>query len=149
MFPDCDPTTGQLPVGVFHATFKEVADRYGYNSHRLHLLRGLKEAVTNLRRAGCRRVYLDGSFISAAPTPGDFDGCWAADGVDEDLVDPVLLDVTNEREVQLAKYGGELYMVEEAAAPGTAGRRMLEFYQQDDRTGLGKGIIAINLAEEG
>ena len=36
-----------------------------------------------------RRVYLDGSFVSAKLIPGDFDACWDEDGVDFDSIDPV------------------------------------------------------------
>ena len=42
--------------------------------------------------AGCRRAYVDGSFVTAKEVPGDFDGCWEAEDVDPDALDPVLLD---------------------------------------------------------
>ena len=49
------------------------------------------------RSAGCRRVWLNGSFVTARDEPGDFDACWDTDEVDLDALDPVLLDLSNER----------------------------------------------------
>jgi hypothetical protein len=44
---------------------------------------GFKEAVKALRKAGCRKVFLDGSFITEKPIPGDFDVCWDCTEVDD------------------------------------------------------------------
>jgi len=49
------------------------------------------QALRLLREAGCGRAYVDGSFVTAKEVPGDFDGCWEAEGVDFDLLDPRLL----------------------------------------------------------
>lgn len=49
--------------------------RCGYTPHRLILLAGPKAALDLLRAAGCRRVYVDGSFVSSEEAPGDFDAC--------------------------------------------------------------------------
>jgi hypothetical protein len=40
---------------------------------RRTLLAGLREALGALREAGCRTVYLDGSFVTAKEAPEDFD----------------------------------------------------------------------------
>jgi len=90
---------------------------------------GLKAALDALRIAGCGRAYLD--------------GCWEVAGVDPDLLDSVLLIFPNQRAVQKAKYGGELFPAETAADP--AGTRFLDFFQRDKQTGDPKGIIAIDL----
>ena len=103
MIPEFDPGTGNLPPGVHEATWDELLARYGYTPHRLALLAGLKAALDALRIAGCRRVYIDGSFVSAKQTPGDFDGCWEVTGVDPNLLDPVLLNFENRRAAQKAK----------------------------------------------
>jgi hypothetical protein len=58
--------------------------------------------------AGCRRVYIDGSFVTAKNGPNDFDACWEADGVNPDLLDPTLLTWRDHRAAQKAKFGGEL-----------------------------------------
>lgn len=41
--------------------------------------------------------------------PGDFDACWDTDGVDLDVLDPVLLDLSNHRAAQRQRFGGELF----------------------------------------
>ena len=143
MIPHVDPVTGNLPPGVHETSWDEFVARYGYTPHRLALLAGLKAALDALRIAGCRRVYIDGSFVSAKQVPGDFDGCWEVAGVDPSLLDPVLLTFDNRRAAQKAKYGGELFLAEAVADP--FGTRFLDFFQRDKYTGEPKGIVAIDL----
>ena len=120
MIPPFDRSTGNLPAGVYEATWGELVTHYGYTPHRLALLAGLKAAVDALRAAGCRRVYIDGSFITTKDVPGDFDACWEVDGVELAHLDPVLLTFANRREAQKRKYGGELFPADWAAdAMGT------------------------------
>jgi hypothetical protein len=54
----------------------------------------------------------------------------------------VLLDFSNKRAAQKAKYSGELFP---ATAPVGPGARFLDFFQQDKATGEPKGIVAIDL----
>lgn len=141
--PDFDPDTGNLPPGVHDATWDEIVSRFGWNPERTRLLKGLRSAVEFLKAAGCRRVYLNGSFATAKDVPGDFDGCWESKGVDPTTLDPVLLDFGNRRAAQKAKFGGELFVADLAATP--AGTRFVDFFQQDKTTGDAKGILAIDL----
>ena len=95
-----------------------------------------------LRKAGCRRVYVDGSFVTAKEVPGDFDGCWDPEGVEVGDLDPILLDFSNKRAAQKARYGGELFI---AGSPAdVAGRTFLDFFQLD-REGNAKGLVAFDL----
>lgn len=143
MIPPFDSANGNLPSGIHEATWDEVVSRYGTTPRRLRLLAGLKEALDALSAAGCQRVYIDGSFVTAKGDPADFDGCWEAAGVNPDLLDPVLLDFSRRREAQKARYGGELFL---AHAPADRlGNRFVDFFQRDKVTGERKGIIAINL----
>ena len=112
MIPSFDPTTGNLPPGIHEASWDEVVARYGYNPHRQGLLAGLRAALEALRAAGCRRMYLNGSFVTAKDTPGDFDGCWELQGVALSSLDPVLRTFDPGRATQKAKYGGELFPAE-------------------------------------
>ena len=67
-------------------------------------------------------------------------------GVDFNLLDgldPVLLDWSNRRAAQKAKFGGELFIAESVADPW--GTTYLEFFQHDRATGEPKGILAIDL----
>jgi hypothetical protein len=148
MIPAFNPASGNLPPGVHTATWDEILERYGYASHRRALLAGLKAALDALRIAGCRRLYLDGSFVTGKEVPNDFDACWEMADVDFDALeqrDPVLLDWSNRRGAQKAKFGGELFIAEVAADPW--GTPYLEFFQRDRDTGEPKGIIAIDLGD--
>ncbi len=135
--------SGNLPEGVHDATWAEIVDRFGANEHRRELLEGLRRALDSLRAAGCRRAYLDGSFVTAKEDPADFDACWEAAGVDPDLVDPVLLGFANRRAAQKARFGGELFPADWDADPH--GTRFLDYFQQDKVTGERKGIVALDL----
>jgi len=142
MLPSIDPSTGNLPPGIHDATWSELAEAFGTTQRRLHLLVGLRAALEALRDAGCVRVFVNGSFVTAKPDPGDFDGCWEAAGVDPDALDAVLLDFAHPRVAQKAKYGGELFIANSGADP--AGTQFLDFFQHDKTTGAAKGIVAID-----
>jgi hypothetical protein len=141
--PNIDEATGNLPPGIHHATWEELNGAFGSTPHRRALLEGLFLALSALRQAGCRRTYVDGSFVTAKEVPGDFDACWDPEGVDPEVLEPTLLDFTNRRAAQKAKYGGELFIATDAAGP--AGTRFLDFFQRDKRTGDPKGIVALDL----
>ncbi|HKG01824.1 MAG TPA: hypothetical protein VKB03_01475 [Conexibacter sp.] len=117
--------------------------RYATNTRRRELLDGLLDALRSLERAGCRAAYLDGSFVTAKELPGDFDACWEIAGVDPALLDGELLDFSDRRAAQKARYGGELFPAETAAEP--AGTTFLDYFQRDRSTGQPKGIVAIDL----
>ena len=145
MIPPFD-AAGNLPPGVHSATWDELVARFGTTPRRLSLLGGLKEALDVLRAAGCRRAYVDGSFVTSKPEPADFDGCWETDGVDPARLDPVLLTFDRQRRAQKERFGGELFFADAAAEP--AGTTFVDFFQRD-RAGQPKGIVALNLAEPG
>ncbi|MFM9969903.1 MAG: DUF6932 family protein, partial [Burkholderiales bacterium] len=129
---------------IHEATWREVEERFGFTNRRRFLLVGLKDALASLRKAGCRRAYVDGSFVTAKIEPGDFDACWEADGVDPDILDPVLLEFSNRRAAQKEKFGGEMFVANSAAAP--SGIRFLDFFQCD-KDGNPKGIVSLKLME--
>jgi len=142
MIPAFDPSTGLLPAGIHEATWPEFVARFGSTPHRLRLLAGLKMALDALRAGGCRRVYIDGSFVTAKAAPADFDACWETDGADPDRLDPVLLTFAQGRRAQKAQFGGELFPADWPAEP--SGTTFLRFFQRD-RNDRPKGIVAIDL----
>ncbi|HSS52714.1 MAG TPA: hypothetical protein VLX28_27550 [Thermoanaerobaculia bacterium] len=142
MIPPFD-AAGNLPPGIHWASWDEVAERFGTSQVRIELLDGLKRALRSLLEAGCRTLYVDGSFVTSKEVPGDFDACWDPQDVDGDRLEPVLLDFTNRRAAQKAEYRGELFPSVSFADP--AGNTFLEFFQIDRRTGEPKGIVAIDL----
>lgn len=117
--------------------------RYGTTEHRRELLTGLRAAFEALAAAGCRRAYVDGSFVTSKEAPRDFDVCWEASDVNPDRVDPELLDFSDARAAQKRRYGGELFPANGIAAPPNT--RYLDFFQTDRHSGEPKGIIAIDL----
>jgi hypothetical protein len=137
--------SGNLPEGLHEATWDEIVERFGTNARRRALLDGLRRALESLRAAGCRRAYIDGSFVTAKEDPGDFDGCWEIAGVDSGLLDPVLLQFSDARAAQKKRFGGELFPAEAIADPD--GTRFLGYFQRDKLTGEPKGIVALSPEE--
>lgn len=135
--------SGNLPEGIHDARWDEIVERFGTNERRRELLDGFRRAVESLRSAGCRRAYLDGSFVTEKEEPGDFDACWEANGVDPGLLDPALLTFANRRAEQTQRFGGELFPADWAADP--LGTRYLDYFQRDKMTGEPKGIVALEL----
>lgn len=138
MLPEAEPVSGYLPPGLHEAGWVEVVGRFSGNSSRARLMRGLLAACRNLAGAGCGALLLDGSFVTAKPVPGDYDGAWETTGVDPDLLDPVLLDGGP---AMKAKYLGDLYPASGLAAPGEVFR---DFFRTD-RDGVEKGIVLVDL----
>ena len=142
MVPDFD-SGGNLSAGVHWADWADLSDRFGHNPHRQRLLAGFKEALEALRLAGCKTVYLDGSFVTSKIRPRDFDACWDVTGVDVKRLDPVFFDFSNGRAAQKARFRGELFPAQ--LPNGPSGKTFLEFFQIDKQTGYPKGIIALDL----
>lgn len=143
MLPPFSRTTGYLPPGIHDSTWDEFTQRFGTNDTRKRLLAGMFAMLQNLKNAGCLTVYMDGSFITAQPLPADYDGAWDPVAVDDNLLDPVLLDFSNHRAAMKAKYLGEVFPSTSEAEPG---RPFLEFFQTD-RNGFAKGIVRLQLSQ--
>jgi hypothetical protein len=137
---------GRLAAGIHWTIWTELEARFGFSDRRRQLLVGLRSAVRALRAAGCRKVYIDGSFVTAKHEPGDYDACWDIEGVDVESLDAVFLDFSNGRRAQKRKYFGEFFPAQ--MPEGATGRLFLEFFQTDKETGKPKGIVALNLQEE-
>jgi len=134
---------GNLPAGIHATSWQEFESSFSGSPHRRALLAGLREALGSLRDAGCRTVYIDGSFVTTKEEPGDFDACWEAVGVVASSLDPVLLDLTPPRTAQKERFGGELFPASFVAEP-ESGALTLDFFQRD-RDGEPKGVIQIDL----
>lgn len=141
MIPPFDEE-GSLPPGIHQADWQEFENRFGASPYRREILVGLRRALEALRVANCELSYIDGSFVTSKELPGDYDGCWSCEGVDPEQLDPVLLDFSNGRAAQKAKYFGELFPAE--FREGASGKTWLNFFQEDT-DGRPKGIVAIDL----
>jgi hypothetical protein len=108
------------------------------------LLEGIRAVAFELRKAGCRRIWIDGSFITTKRNPSDFDGCWDYQGVSLGLLRKTtpLLVFDNGCEAQKAKYGGEMFPAHWRS--DAAGTVFLEFFQRD-LDFRRKGIVGLDL----
>lgn len=131
-----------LPPGVHVASKSEIDNAFATTPHRKALFGGFVRLVGSLKAAGCSRLYLDGSFVTAKPHPSDFDAIWDYVGVDLSLVDLVLFDFTNDRAAQKAKYLGEAFPT---SFWGVKGVPILDYFQLEKHSGKAKGILSVNL----
>jgi hypothetical protein len=145
MIPDFD-SEGNLPPGVYLASWAEFALRYGNSTHRRRLLQGLEVALDILKNAGCQRVYVDGSFVTDKLVPDDYDAAWEPSGVDLKKLlshEPVFGEFGNRRAAQKAKFFGEFFP--SSAIADQVGTTFFDFFQINKNTGNAKGIIALDL----
>ena len=134
-----------LPCGIHKATLAEVKKFFGTNPHRRELFEGLVRALIALHIAGCRTVYLDGSYVTGKPKPNDYDACWDPAGIDPKKLDPVFFDFDNLRANQKQIFFGEFFP---SIANGVPGQPILEFFQRERYTGAAKGILLIDLTSD-
>ena len=136
---------GELPPGIHAATLDEVEAVFGKTPKRRILFDGLKRALQNLKGAGVRRVFIDGSFVTLKVEPNDVDGCWEwNEDVDLDMLDPVFLDFSYQRRTMKEKYGVDFFIADWVEAG--SGLTFLEFFQLN-RSDEPKGILMIDLEE--
>ena len=137
---------GNLPPGIHKASWAEVEQRFGTDAHRKRLLQGFRAMAMKLAACGCKRVFLDGSFVGNKAIPSDFDALWDMLGVDLHkllIIEPLFWALTNRRAAQKAKYLGEMFPAD--FIEGSSGKTFLEFFQVDKQTGIAKGIVEIDL----
>jgi hypothetical protein len=142
MIPEWLPN-GDLPPGVHFATWQEIETRLNFNLRRQRLLEGFRRACEELRKAGCRLVYLDGSFVTRKERPDDFDACWDVRNVDDGKLDPVFWDFSQVRATQKQRFGGEFFPAQ--LPEGVTGKAFIDFFRVNKLTGEPKGILAIRL----
>ncbi len=141
-------SNGNLSPGVHFVSLEDVERTFAWNAHRRMLFTGLKEALTNLAKAGIRRVWIDGSFVTRKENPKDNDGCWEMEpNLDESILDPVFVDTNPPREAMKTKYGVDFLisgtrLVDQEAAGGT-----VEEFFQVDRNGNRKGILFLEIED--
>ncbi len=135
---------GNLPEGIHNSSLQEFKERFCYNPKRAWLTDGLDLLLSNLTKAGCARVFIDGSFVTAKKIPGDYDLLWSLDVQHPERIDPVLLDCEPANKAMAeARYRGDIFPAE--IMEGGSGKPFLEFFQTDKNTGSKKGIVEILL----
>jgi hypothetical protein len=144
MIPEFDEN-GNLPPGVHFCEWDEFLERFAYNDRRVRLIRGLVLAMKQLQAAGCRTIFINGSFVTIKEQPIDFDACYDNEAVDEEYLRihaPRLLNFYD-RAGQKAKYKGEIFPSDQPV--GSYSITSYELFQRD-RSLNKKGIIAIDLS---
>ena len=149
MIPAFDPGTGALPPGDHRATLEEIGGRFGFTPRRRWLLKGLRAAVSAFWTAGIEDIFIDGSFCTEKPDPGDVDGYWVEpdDGV-YDRIDPYWIDFEMILVPQVRKWKWRMsadHGVEFFTHPAMRAKPAVgfpEFFRQD-REGLPRGVIQI------
>jgi hypothetical protein len=136
-------SNGLLPPGVHQGSWDEIKKKFGNTLYRRKLLSGLETAARNQKSAGCKRIFVNGSFATSKEQPNDFDALWDIDGVDPEKLDPVFLDFSERRTAKKGKYFGEFFPAQMVEAD--TGRLFLDFFQIDKETGMRQGIVEIYL----
>lgn len=149
MIPAFDPATGALPPGDHQATLEQIAKRFGFTPRRRWLLKGLRAAVEAFWAAGITDIYIDGSFCTEKPDPGDIDGYWVEpdEGV-YDRVDPYWIDfelvlvphVRKWKWRMWSEHGVEFFI--DPAMQASPEMGFPEFFRQD-RDGQPRGVIRV------
>jgi hypothetical protein len=98
-----------------------------FSPHRRNVFAGFGRACQELRKAGCRLVYVDGSFVATKVHPGDFDACWDIRNVNEKSLDPIFWDFSHGRAAQKHRFLGELFPAQ--LPEGATGRAFIQFYR--------------------
>lgn len=142
--------SGLLEPGQHHLIWDEFVKTYGVNKHRKALIAQMPTAFRLLRKAGCRTIFMNGSFVinpKVELDPSDYDALFLLKEIpDGSLLDPIfrmqqpsgLIDKIG----QLSRFGGEFYAAE---YPSRLGGTMFEFFQQDKDTKAPKGIIVLDI----
>jgi len=149
LIPPFDPETGALPPGDHQASLEEIAKRLGFTPRRRWLLKGLRAAVEAFWMAGVEEVYIDGSFCTEKPDPGDIDGYWVEpDSEVYERIDPYWIDlrpmlvqpVRKWKWRMWADHGVEFFI--HPAMQATAEEKFPQFFRHD-REGRPRGVIQV------
>ena len=137
---------GNLPPGIHRASWNEIMKRFGTNPHRKDMLEKLLIALDSLKKAGCKKFYLDGSFVTSKRFPNDYDCCWESTGVDHNRLHRIFMDCSpSGRQRQKFIFKGEF--IPSSTIEGVTNTPFLEFFQIDKITQEPKGIIELNLED--
>lgn len=133
--------SGILPEGEHHANWTEFYERFAYNEHRVELAQKLAEAGRVLRRAGCSRLWINGSFVTSKTYSNDVDVLYNAREIRPVRLDPTFRDKTMRKEV----YGGDYLAIDMDHHVPSHPDGLMKFFQTD-RDGQPKGIVVLALS---
>jgi len=133
MIPGFDDN-GYLPPGVHPATLEEIAQRFGEESEiRQAEMQSLRWLVDLVRRAGIKRLVINGTFVTDVVEPNDVDCALLVD-----LNSPA--DPKTERELAAGFPFLDIQLANQAAFDGLIGRIFAT-----DRDYVPKGMVEVIL----
>jgi hypothetical protein len=136
---------GRLEPGEHQISWEEFVEYFAYNELRKKLLSGIEKAIHQLKAVGCTTIFVDGSFVTKEPAPGDFDLCWDEEGVDfKKLTEEFreLRDFGYRMKTMKSNYGGTIVPMTNIADMDM-GTPFLWYFQMED--GWQKGIIKLSI----
>lgn len=140
---------GTLPAGVHVSTWGEFIKRFSHNPQRRKLMKGLRRAITILRKAGCTTIFIGGSYVTDEEMPFDIDVVWKSEEVRWrylEWIAPVFFEMTPGNPWQKAIFSGEFFPSE--GVETETGRIFFEFFQygRDKRR---RGIVQLDIMRIG
>ncbi|WP_425505407.1 DUF6932 family protein [Sphingomonas lacunae] len=125
-----------LPPGLHRMALREFRAQFVTNACRSWIYDGFINACRSLHQAGCKRIFVGGSFVTSKEEPGDFDACWDPVGVLPSL-DRIIYDESCRVERRQI-YRGDLLI-------GGVDSVHYKFLARDKITGEERGMVGIQL----
>lgn len=141
MIPEFDPTTGCLPNGEWDATWKEFVLKFNTNAHRAKLTTQLFAGLQVLKVAGCKQVWVNGSFTTEKINPGDVDVLYDVQGIRPADLPKTFQDKAGRRSF----YGGDYIPVDLANHQLAFPTGLFAFFRGVRDSSTKKGIVRIRL----
>lgn len=142
-------SAGCLPPGDHKGTMEELRARFGEGPRRRMLLQQLDYVIDHLILLGVRRVWVDGSFVTAKLRPGDIDVIYEV---------PIGADVSKwgefspqrRKELKNARHVDLWPHPSMQAVRGTHGLRTQTLHDMFslDRDGRPKGLVLMDLTDD-
>ena len=146
MIPDFDDE-GKLPPGKHACTLEDVEKRFVYNTTRKTIFEGLNKLIEVLKSVSCGTIYIDGSFVTSKPRPGDVDVCWqegtGTNYAYEYANAPILNPTPANRRHHAQIFKADVFPADVVEV--SSKKYFLDFFQDDKHTGKRKGILKIDL----
>ena len=137
---------GTLPTGIHLAALEEFENRFANTIWRKQLFSYLLKLIADLKKIGCKSIYVDGSYVTNKRLPSDMDICWEDLGLDYSVVEkelPILFDLDYPRINQQIEYKADIFPAHFIETD--SGLYFIDFFQKDKITGVKKGIVKIEI----
>lgn len=100
--------SGELPRGIYYATWKEFVLRFAFNNDREKQINKLMNGLKVLFEFGCEEIFIGGSFITSKLKPKDIDVAYNITFLNFKELDkkhPEFFDPNKGKYLQNKKYG--------------------------------------------